>query len=143
MRPRVRVGDKTTSCYVCGPENPRGLHVPFVRAAPAGSRAEYVARSEHAGWPDVLHGGVTFSLMDEALGWAVYFEGLRGLTARADVRFHRPIRIGSRVIVRGAILERHRRLVRTRATIHLDRDEGVLLASIDATKFLADVHDDE
>jgi acyl-coenzyme A thioesterase PaaI-like protein len=39
----------------------------------------------------LLHGGVTFSLMDEALGWAVYFQGLYEVTARSR-RLHKDIR---------------------------------------------------
>jgi acyl-coenzyme A thioesterase PaaI-like protein len=70
------------TCYVCGPENPGGLRVSFAADGPHGSRALYTARPEHEGWPGLLHGGVTFALMDEALGWAVYFQGLFGVTAK-------------------------------------------------------------
>jgi len=33
----------------------------------------YIARAEHGGWDGILHGGVMFALMDEALGWAHYY----------------------------------------------------------------------
>src|SRR6266436_446517 len=54
------------TCYVCGPDNARGLQVAFLADGAHGSRALYTARPEHEGWPGLLHGGVTFSLMDEA-----------------------------------------------------------------------------
>jgi acyl-coenzyme A thioesterase PaaI-like protein len=66
-------GTKDTTCYVCGPDNPLGLQVPFEQEGDAGSYAFYTARKEHGGWNGILHGGVTFSLMDEAFGWCLFF----------------------------------------------------------------------
>jgi acyl-CoA thioesterase FadM len=58
------------------------------------------------------------------------------------VRFRHAIVIGSRVIVRGHIAERHRKLVHARATIHLDDTSGKLLAEAAATMFLAEPEED-
>ena len=135
----VRVNPKTKRCYVCGPENPGGLQVPFFQDGPHGSRALYTARAEHNGWPGMLHGGVTFALMDEALGWAVHFQGLCGVTARADTRFRQPVPIGAKVIIRAWTLEQRHRLMTARAEIRMDNQEQTLLAEIDATMYLLDV----
>src|SRR5258708_21579695 len=88
------------TCYVCGPDNARGLQVAFLADGAHGSRALYTARPEHAGLPGLLHGGVTFSLMDEALGWAVHFQGLYGGTPRIDSPFRRSIPIRMQVLVK-------------------------------------------
>jgi acyl-coenzyme A thioesterase PaaI-like protein len=132
----TRVKAKTNLCYVCGPDNPDGMHVPFSPDGPHGSRALYTARAEHAGWPGILHGGVTFSLMDEALGWAVHFQGLHGVTARAETRFRQPIPVGAKLIIRGWTIEQRHRLVTARAEIRTDGEEQTLLAEIDATMYL-------
>jgi acyl-coenzyme A thioesterase PaaI-like protein len=134
----VRVKPKTKLCYVCGPDNPRGLQVPFFADGPHGSRALYTARAEHGGWPGMLHGGVTFALMDEALGWAVYFQGLHGVTARADTRFRQPVAIGAKLIIRAWTLERRHRLMTARAEIRIDNQEQTLVGEIDATMYLLD-----
>jgi acyl-coenzyme A thioesterase PaaI-like protein len=134
----VRVKPKTKFCYVCGPENPNGLQVPFFAEGPHGSRALYTARSEHGGWPGMLHGGVTFALMDEALGWAVHFQGLHGVTARADTRFRQPIPVGAKLIIRAWTLERRHRLLPARAEIRIDDPDQTLVAEIDATMYLLD-----
>jgi acyl-coenzyme A thioesterase PaaI-like protein len=39
--------------------------------------------------PGLIHGGILFGLMDEALGWALYHQGLRGLSARARAEVRR------------------------------------------------------
>jgi acyl-coenzyme A thioesterase PaaI-like protein len=128
---------KTDRCWVCGPGNPSGLQVRFQPVGDNGSRAVYVAREDHGGWPGVLHGGVALALMDEALGWSLYFHGAGGMTARLDARFRRQIPIGSTLVVRAWTLERRARLVKARAEIRLDTDQGPLLAEADASMFLA------
>lgn len=90
----VALDTKTDRCWVCGPGNPAGLKVTFEPVGDNGSRARYVARDEHGGWPGVLHGGVLLALMDEAPGWSLYFHGPGGMTARFDARFRRQTPIG-------------------------------------------------
>src|SRR5260221_1747240 len=90
------------TCYVCGPDNARGLQVAFLADGAHGSRALYTARPEHEGWPGLLHGGVTFSLMDEALGWAVPFPGLYGVTPRIDTPFPRTLSLRMRTVIQAS-----------------------------------------
>jgi len=139
----ARVKPKTEHCYVCGPENPGGMHVQFFPDGPNGSRALYTARVEHAGWPGILHGGVTFTLMDEALGWAVHFQGLNGVTARAETRFRRPAPIGAKLIIRGWTMERRGRLMTAHAEVRVDDEEQQLLAEVEATMYLLDSDESE
>jgi acyl-coenzyme A thioesterase PaaI-like protein len=129
-------GDNTDHCYVCGQANPHGLRIAFLPDGTNGSRASYTARSEHDGWPGVLHGGLAFALMDEALAWALFFQGLRGVTARAQTSFRQPIRTGTPVVVRGWMVERHRKLITARAEVRTDDAASSLMAEMDATMFL-------
>ena len=128
---------KTDRCWVCGPGNASGLQVAFEPVGDNGSRAVYVAREEHGGWPGVLHGGLVLALMDEALGWSLYFHGAGGMTARLQARFRRQIAIGSTLVIRAWTLERRARVVKARAEVRLDTDEGLLLVEADASMFLA------
>lgn len=132
----VELGEDTSNCFVCGQANKSGLQIPFVRDGEQGSCARYTARPEHDGWPGVLHGGVTFSLMDEALGWALFFQGLRGVTARAETQFKRPIRAGTAVMIRGWTTGRRRRLISAHAEIRTEGDNSELMAEMEATMFL-------
>ena len=86
----------------------------------------------------MLHGGVTFALMDEALGWAVHFQGLHGVTARADTRFRQPVAIGAKLIIRAWTLQQRRQLMTARAEIRLDNQDQTLVAEVDATMYLLD-----
>jgi uncharacterized protein (TIGR00369 family) len=134
---------KTTNCYVCGPENAQGLRVPFVSEGEGGCRAEYTARAEHCGWPGLLHGGIAFTLMDEALAYALYFHGLYGVTARVETRFRQPIPAGTKLIIRAWTLDRRRRLVDARAEIRVDAHDGALVAEAEATMYLQEMEADK
>ena len=119
-------------CYVCGSANERGLHVSFSPHPSGGACAEYTARTEHVGWPEVIHGGLLFTLMDEAVAWAVIYAGLHGVTAKAEVRFREPARVGMKLFVRAWLIDPGRRLVRAKAEAREGSEDGRLVAELDA-----------
>jgi uncharacterized protein (TIGR00369 family) len=126
---------KDSKCYVCGPDNPRGLQVPFQPDGPYGSVAHYRARPEHGGWNGILHGGVTFALMDEALGWALYYQNHPAVTARAETKFHKPVPMGADVVVKAWVVRERRRLFEAHAEIRMEDAETTLLAEMNATMY--------
>lgn len=127
------------NCFVCGSENPEGLHVPFVRRPEGGCRAEYHARSTHVGWPEIIHGGLLFTLMDEAVAWASIYAGRQAVTGKAEARFRAPGRVGKRLIVLGWITTASRRGLKAHAEIREDSDEGAVICEMEALMAVADI----
>ncbi len=123
------------ACYVCGSDNPEGLHVKFEADGPDGCRARYTARPEHCGWPDIIHGGLLFTLMDEAVAWALIYAGLHGVTARAEVRFASPAKAGMGLLVTARVVSRRGKIVQARAEIRPDGGD-TLIAELAATMYL-------
>jgi uncharacterized protein (TIGR00369 family) len=119
-------------CYVCGTGNPAGLRLPFHKDEGGGSRAEYVARPEHAGWPGIIHGGLLFTLMDEAVAWACTYAGARCVTAKAEARFRTPAEVGTPLVITGRVTNATSRALRARAEIRSGGTEGRLVAELDA-----------
>jgi uncharacterized protein (TIGR00369 family) len=119
-------------CYVCGLENEAGLRIPFRKDGEGRSRAEYVARPEHAGWPTVIHGGLLFTLMDEAVAWACTYAGRRCVTARAEARFREPGRVGMPLVITGQVTKKSALALRAHAEIHVGDDAGPTVAELDA-----------
>jgi acyl-coenzyme A thioesterase PaaI-like protein len=76
--------------------------------------------------------------MDEALGWAVYFQGLFGVTAKTKARFRQPIPIGMNLVIRAWTVSQRRRIVTARAEIRVDANDEVLVAEADATMYVQD-----
>ena len=136
---RVALAPKTSGCWVCGVDNPAGLHVPFEADGDNGSRAIYTAREHHAGWPGMLHGGLSLALMDEAFGWALYFHGLAGVTARFEARYREAIQIGDVVSVRAWTTSRRRHLVQAKAEIRRVDRPSALMVEAEASMFVREV----
>ena len=126
-------------CFVCGSDNAAGLHVKFTRDGDDGCRAEYTAHGDHVGWPGLMHGGLLFTLMDEAVAWAVCYAGLRGVTGKADTRFRRPVTVGTRLVITGEVVDHARRAVRARSEIRRADDPSQVVADLDAMIVLTDV----
>lgn len=127
------------NCYVCGSDNPHGLHISFHADGPNGCRAEYVARSEHTGWPDMIHGGVLFALMDEAVAWALIYAGLHGVTARGEFRFCAPVTVGMPLAITARVVSRRGKVVQARAEIRDATSADTLIAEMTASMYLAGV----
>ena len=126
---------QTSLCFVCGPENPLGLNVTFHPDAPFTAIATYIARPEHAGWSAILHGGVTITLMDEAFGWCLLFQGITAVTASLNTRLHKPIPIGTPLFIRAAVTRDRRRLFDAHAEVRHTDAAGLLFAESDATLY--------
>jgi uncharacterized protein (TIGR00369 family) len=78
----------------------------------------------HSGWTGVVHGGILATALDEAMAYVLYFMGIKGLTARMDVRFRRPAMEGESLRVVARKVSEARRIVDVEA--QLMRDETVL-----------------
>lgn len=115
-----------TSCYVCGPDNPRGLRMQFEREGDE-VVSTYTPALELGGYGTILHGGVTSTLLDEAMAWAVY--GLLdrlSLTTEMRVRFLRQLRCGDRLTITATVSGTDRKHASTRAEI---RDSAGILSA--------------
>ncbi len=125
--------EKSAGCYVCGPENAGGLNIRFEHEGPFTSAARTVARREHEGWGGIQHGGVSFTLMDEALGWCLFFEGISAVTAKIETRFMRPVPTGMPLLVRAWVTGERRRLFSASAELVSDDEDRVVFAEATAT----------
>lgn len=55
-------------CFLCGTENPVGLHLHIYETAPGVIETSYTAPDHFQGYPGVMHGGIVASLLDEVAG---------------------------------------------------------------------------
>lgn len=113
------------NCFGCGRSNPFGLQLYF-EALDGRVEAEFTPEQKHQGFPGIVHGGITATLLDEAMGWASYASGIHALTAKMETKFRAPIPLGSPVRVIGELMQDKGRLLLARAEIRTL--EGRLLA---------------
>ena len=52
-------------CFICGLENPIGLHLHIYEVEPGVIETTYIAPEHFQGYPGVMHGGIVAALIDE------------------------------------------------------------------------------
>jgi acyl-coenzyme A thioesterase PaaI-like protein len=92
---------------------------------------DYEPQPFEQGYPGRMHGGVVSAMLDEAMGYAVYYAREWGATARLNARFRRPVPMDQRLRVEAWIVRNRGRLIELRA--ELRSSDAVLLAEADGT----------
>jgi acyl-coenzyme A thioesterase PaaI-like protein len=90
-------------CFVCGLENPIGLHLSFYETGPGEVSVEFTPSERYQGYPGVLHGGIVASILDETAGRA-HMGGIPPrfmFTAKLEVKYRKNIPIGTLLKVIG------------------------------------------
>ena len=116
-------------CFGCGKDNPMGLNLHF-RTDENGCYTSFVPQPMHQSYDGRMHGGLISTLLDETMGNYPYmYEHKVAYTARLEVRFRQPVRIGERVQVitkvkrrKGQLLEMTGQVVREDGTVAAEAD---------------------
>jgi acyl-coenzyme A thioesterase PaaI-like protein len=119
----------TPGCLVCGRDNPHGLHLSFfVDPKTAVVQTTFTSRAADIGFPEIIHGGIIATVLDEAMVWAATWAGKRFcLCGELSVRFRQPARVDQPMIVKAKVESHTPRLIKTTATLHAAT--GQLLAT--------------
>ena len=97
-------------CFVCGSANPIGLHLRF-RVEGNRCRGAFTSRPEHAGFDGVTHGGIIFSVLDDAMANWFFLQGARVYTAKAEIRYRAPMPVGATASIECEVIKRKGRLL--------------------------------
>jgi acyl-coenzyme A thioesterase PaaI-like protein len=121
-------------CFVCGPHNAIGLQLSF---EVAGERCtgRYTSQVDHAGFDGVTHGGIVFSVLDDAMANWFFLQGARGYTAKAEIRYRAPMPIGATAEIECQVIKRKGRLVQLSASA-TDAASGTTYAESQASFML-------
>jgi acyl-coenzyme A thioesterase PaaI-like protein len=98
--------DVNGMCFACGQENPIGLRLQF-RFDGDDYVTAFEVRPEYQGWAGIVHGGLLATVLDEVMARLLWEKQINAITGRLEVRFHKPVRIGERLEIRGRVT-RHR-----------------------------------
>jgi len=105
-------------CYVCGKDNPSGLHVQFtVDHATRTITGQFTPRQEHEGWEGIVHGGIIAALLDEAMVKLAAHLVEPAVSAEITVKFKAPVASGEELVVTGRLLKESRRLIEAEARV--------------------------
>jgi len=129
------------SCFICGLENPIGLHMHFYETAPGEVTAEYTVPEHYQSYPGMLHGGVAAAMLDEAAGRAYMGSDPETsnfmYTAELKIKYKKHIPTGQPLRIVGRQVKRIRWTAEATSAIY--DSQGVLLAQ--ASAILVDIPD--
>jgi acyl-coenzyme A thioesterase PaaI-like protein len=127
-------------CFICGLENPVGLHLHMYETEPGIVEATYVAPDHFQGYPGVVHGGIVAAILDELSARAHMGSNAENprfmFTAKLEVKYRRNVPIGRPLKIIGKAGKIRSRSAEAWAGIH-DAETGELLA--EGTTLLIDV----
>lgn len=129
-------GDDIHHCFVCGQHNPHGLRIRFALTDGV-CRGEFTAGPHQCGYDGVTHGGIVFSVLDDAMANWLILQGARAFTAKCEIRYREPLPVGTPVEIEARLTLRKRRLVQLQATARR-RDTQRVVAETDASFMLDD-----
>ena len=110
------------NCFACGPENKIGLKMRFFVDEETGEVfSKLKPRSDLAGFPGVLHGGVQATLLDEVAFWAIWAQvGKPALTSRMEIELKRPVPMFREVEARARVTDVKRKLATVETWLAVD-----------------------
>ncbi|MDP8232668.1 MAG: PaaI family thioesterase [Candidatus Zophobacter franzmannii] len=117
-----------SNCFACGADNPIGLHLEF-QFIDGEAVAEWNCLEVFDGYPNLIHGGIISTLLDEAMAKILHFDGITAVTGKLNVSFRRPLNSGTMAKIVGKILENKGRVITTSAQIIVD---DILIAEANA-----------
>lgn len=118
-------------CFICGLENPVGLHLHIYEIEPGIVQTTYIAPEHFQGYPGVLHGGIVASIIDEISGRALMGDDPMDprfmFTAKLEVKYRQNVPIGQPLKIIGRAVKAKARSAEAWAGIY-DAETDELLA---------------
>ena len=124
------------NCFVCGPHNPIGLRLEF-RLEDGVCRSEFTPGPDHGGWHELTHGGLLYSVLDDAMANWLFLQGARGHTAKCEIRYRQPVETGTPLALEGRLMQRKGRLALMAARA-IRAADGVVVAEATASFMIVD-----
>jgi acyl-coenzyme A thioesterase PaaI-like protein len=106
-------------CFVCGIDNPIGLHLKFYTDDEGRCIAHFRPKPEHQGYLGHLHGGIISTLLDETMGRVQVPNNVWAITGRLEIKFRKPVPLDQELIIVGELTRERSRAYEARGEIRL------------------------
>jgi len=121
-------------CFACGVDNPVGLRIRFDVQGDE-CTAEFTPNENHVGFSDTVHGGIIYTALDDVTANILYQQGRKAHTAKCEIRYRQPARVGEKLMLKGWIDTERRRLIMLKGEIRRAADD-VLVAECESSFML-------
>lgn len=116
------------NCFVCGKANPFGLKLRF-RLEEGMIKSEFTPKDHHQGYDGIVHGGILSAILDDAMANCLYLRGVKPFTGKLEIRFRRPIKVGTKLLVFSKLAIERKNYAR--ATSWLQTENGEIMVEAD------------
>lgn len=117
-------------CFVCGLENPVGLHLHVYEIEPGIVESKYVAPQHFQGYPGVLHGGIVSAVIDEIAGRSLMGADAAAprfmFTARLEIKYRQNVPVGEPLRITGKAGRARGKVAEAWGAIYLARTDALL-----------------
>ena len=117
---------------VYGPGSPLAPPLVITESAAGRVAGEVTLGKAYEGPPGLVHGGVTATLLDHALARSARSAGHGGLTATLQVRYRRPVPLGTPLLLRAQLRTTEGRRATATATLSAAAEPDTVLAEGEA-----------
>ncbi len=114
------------NCLVCGVDNEFGLKTRFYETENNELIALFTPLTEHQSYPNVTHGGISATILDEVIGRAIMMttdSDTFGVTIELTVRYKKPVPYGSELKAIGRITRERSRTFEGTGELYLPNGE--------------------
>ena len=120
-------------CFCCSPNNPIGLKLDFWFdeenriVQTTWNPIEFLQ-----GYPNVLHGGIQSTLMDEVASWAVYvLLQTGGVTSKMEIKFLKPVLISNgKITIKATFIDQDKRLANISTELYDGKNELCAIGNV-------------
>ncbi len=112
-------------CFACGQNNPIGLKLKFTYDGEK-VKSEFTPQQFYEGWAGFVHGGILYTILDEANAYAILCYGLDCVTGTSEVKFRHPAPIGEPIQITAQLTRKTHRAAKTKAVLTLK--DGTIIA---------------
>jgi len=88
--------------------------------------AEFTPNENHVGFQDTVHGGIIYTALDDVTANILYQQGRKAHTARCEVRYRQPARVGEALKLKGWIESERRRLIVLKGEVRRAADDTLV-----------------
>ena len=106
------------NCFVCGKKNEAGLKINF-RMEDKVCLGEYFGLRSHVGFGNVIHGGIIYALLDDAMANWFYLQGAVGYTAKANIRYRSQMLVGDSSLITAELISKRSNMLAMKSSLIL------------------------
>ena len=113
------------NCFVCGKKNEAGLKINF-RMENNVCLGEYYGLQSHVGFGNIIHGGIIYTLLDDAMANWFYLQGAIGYTAKASIRYRSQMLVGDSGLITAQLVSKRSKVLSMKSSLSLFESKTVI-----------------